>query len=394
MRLKKIYLDSAANTPLDHRVLQAMKPFLSESFMGNSHGIHADGVKAMQAVEDARNKVATGLGVKPTEVYFTSGATESNNWVLKTLALHNDNPHRKEIVISAIEHSSILSQIPDIERLGMKVILVKPEKSGRVAIKAVKQAVTKNTLLVCIMGVNNETGVSNNINYIGRFAHLMGAWMMADCTQLFAYGDGSMNVGKLYPYVDYFTFSGHKIYGPTGIGCLIARQSKPLYPFMSGGSQEKGLRGGTHNTAGIVGIGEAVELLSHESHRAHYEELFTYFMAQIGQINEKLGVNLHLNAIPSYKNIINLNCSCFSKCDDVASLLSLYGVECSAGSACDIQDNPEAEPRPSHVLVAMGIPKDEIPKSVRISLTKYTTKRDIKYLIQILTKIAQDYATK
>lgn len=394
MRHRKVYLDGAANTPLDRRVFNAMKPFLSENFMGNSHGIHEDGIRAMQAVEEARKRIAEGLNVKISEVYFTSGATESNNWVLKSLALNNDSLFRKEIVISAIEHSSILSQIPDLEKMGIKVKLIQPEKSGRVAIKAVKQAITRSTLLVCVMAANNETGMGNSIENIAQYAHSLGAWMMSDCTQLFAYGDGYMNLGKLYPHVDYFTFSGHKIYGPTGTGCLIARQSKPLYPFLSGGSQERGLRGGTHNVAGIVGLGKAVEILAHKNHKQHYNDLFAYFMDQIGQLNAKMGVNLHLNAEPSFKNIINLNCACFKNCDDVASLLSLYGVECSAGSACDIQDDPGADPRPSHVLTAMGIPKDEIPKSVRISLTKYTTKRDIKYLIKVLALIAKDYETK
>lgn len=394
MRRRKIYLDGAANTPIDKRVLKAMKPFLAENSMGNSHGIHEDGIRAMQAVEEARQKIANNLHVMASEVYFTSGATEGNNWVLKTLAFHNDHPYRNKIVISAIEHSSILSQISDLEKLGMTVVLVKPEKSGRVAIKALKKAITKDTLLVCVMAANNETGIGNNIENIGQYAHTMGALMMADCTQLFAYGDGYMNLGKLYPHVDYFTFSGHKIYGPTGTGCLIARNAKPLYPFMSGGSQERGLRGGTHNVAGIVGLGKAVELLAHENHKEHYNQLFSYFMGEITRLNKDYEINLHLNAEPSFKNIVNLNCSSFKLCDDVASLLSLYGVECSAGAACDIQDDPNADPRPSHVLMAMEIPKDEIPKSVRISFTKYTTKKDIKYLIKVLSTIAEDYKTK
>lgn len=391
MYRRKIYLDGAANTPLDRRVFNAMKPFMVESSVGNSHAIHEDGIRAMQAVEQARTRIARSFGVRESEIYFTSGATESNNWVLKSLVINNTSPFRKEIVISAIEHSSILSQVSDLEKLGMKVILVQPEKSGKVSIKALKQAITKKTLLVCVMGANNETGVSNNINYIGQYAHTMGALMMADCTQLFSYGDGYMNVGKLYPSVDYFTFSGHKIYGPTGIGCLIARRSKPLYPLLSGGSQERGLRGGTHNVAGIVGLGKAVEILSHECHKEHYETLFAYFMDQITEINNKYGVDLHLNVEPTFKNIINLNCSCFTESSDVASLLALYGIECSAGSACDIQDDPEADPKPSHVLMAIGVPKEEIPRSVRFSLTKYTTKRDIKYLIKVLSHIAKDY---
>ena len=391
MHRRKVYVDGAANTPLDKRVLRAMKPFLSEKSVGNSHGIHEDGVRAMEAVENARKTIAQCLRVKPDEVYFTSGATESNNWVIKSLSLNNDNSHRKEIVISAIEHSSILSQVSDLEKMGMTVKIVQPEKSGKMSIRALKQAVTKNTLLVCVMGANNETGVANNIKHIGRYVHTMGAWMMADCTQMLSYGDGYLKLGALYPTVDYFTFSGHKIYGPTGIGCLIARRSKPLYPLLSGGSQERGLRGGTHNVAGIVGLGKAVELLAHEDHKDHYVELYDYFVEQIAAINQKFGVSLRLNAEPTFKNIINLNCSSFTNCDDVASLLSLYGIECSAGSACDINDDPGSDPRPSHVLLAMGIPKNEIPRSVRISLTKYTTKRDMKYIIKILSMISWTY---
>ena len=386
MGKKAIYLDAASNTPLDKRVFQAMAPYMRSDFVGNSHSVHDYGIRARRVLEKARDKISEVTGFSAREVLFTSGATESNNWVLKSLAMHElfeEKQPKKHLVVSAIEHASVLNTCKQLEKMGFSITYVQPNKNGVITTKNVKQALRFNTLLVCVMAVNNETGVQNPVNNIGAAAHKNKSLMMCDCTQLLSYGGGYCRLRQSMPDVDYFTFSGHKIYGPTGTGCLIASANAPIYPYISGGGQEFGLRGGTTNTAGVAGLGEALYLIAHENYKSFYEKLYNYLIEQLN----KNHIPYKLNCIPDHKNIISLNFSPFMNDPELASLLSNYGIACSAGSACDTNKNSDIENLPSHVLVALGIPKQEIFNTVRISFSKYTTKHDIDAFIRVLIKL-------
>ena len=381
MKLKNIvYLDSAANTFLDKKVFSAMLPYLKEDFMGNEHANHSHGVLAQTAVEKARQQISQVTGFNTKEIFFTSGATESNNWILQSLALHElyeEKAPKLHAVVSATEHSSIINVCKKLEKMGFLITYIQPDERGAVRTKDIRKALRYNTLFVCVMSVNNETGIKNPVNVIGDIAHKNHSYMISDCTQYLSYGGKCCNLKKKMPNVDYISLSGHKIYGPTGVGCVIARERVPLYPFIIGGGQEQGKRGGTSNTAGIVGLGEAFSLLSKESFEEKFNMLYTYLLDQLGQKH----IPYKLNAIPDHKNIININCSSFMDDTELASTFSIFNISCSAGSACD---SLNGNAKPSHVLLAMGLSEHEIHNSVRVSFSKRTSTKDLDKFIAVL----------
>jgi cysteine desulfurase len=385
-KIKEIYLDNASNTPLDKRVFRAMKPFMSEKFVGNTHSIHFHGIEARTAIENARKTIADIAGVAPSEVYFTSGATESNNWVLKSLAYHElyeEKRPKKHLVVSAIEHASILSTCKQLEKMGFSITYLKPNKDGKITPLDLERSIRHDTLLVCVMAVNNETGVSNPVNLLGEIAHKHKALMMSDCTQMLTYGDGFCRLKKIMPNVDYFTFSGHKIYGPTGTGCLIVSKSAPIYPLLSGGGQEFGVRGGTSNTSGIVGLGEAYKLISQKSYAKFFYNLAVELVHQLGRNN----ILFRFNCNPDHENIISINFKGYLNDSELASSLVPYGIACSAGSACEADSGGSTQAALSHVLTAMGISEEVIHNTVRVSFSKYTTKKDIKAFVKAILKL-------
>ena len=391
---RNVYLDGAANTPLDRKVYKAMKPYLKHSFVGNSAAIHNHGIKAYRKLEECRKVIADCLKVDKSGVYFTSGATESNNWVINSLAFNEmKKPNgKKHIIVSAIEHKSVLSVCKRLESFGFKISYVYPHQTGGyITVESVEKLLTKDTLLVCVMGTNNETGSVSHIESIAQKAHEYGALMLSDCTQHLSVGGNFIKLGERNPSVDYFTFSSHKIYGPTGVGCLIVQNDSPIFPLLLGGSQEKGIRAGTSNLAGIVGMAKAVELLCRDSHADHYYKLYCHLFNKL----YKLGISdlFKTNGEPSRYNIISLNCTKYINCkDQLASRLAAYGISVSAGSACDADNNETDEGvfNPSHVLVALGLPENEIRNTIRISFTKYSTCSDIDHLIKALIKIHKD----
>lgn len=388
---KNIYLDGAANTPVDPKVYKAMKPFLTKGFVGNTAAIHDYGIQAGIKLEDFRSRIANLLFVKNNEVYFTSGATEANNWVLTSLGMHElnrdcpENKKKKHLVVSKIEHSSIMSVCKFLEQIGFEVTYVSPNKEGVIPVHIIKPLIREDTLLVCVLAVNNETGAVNRVNEIAKEAHKKGALMLSDCTQLLPMGGEYIQLGKKYPNVDYFSFSTHKIYGPTGCGCLIARENTPLYPFIYGGSQESGLRGGTSNLVGAAATAKALELMQ-KSHKDHYSHLYYHLL---WLFYSRLNGKPFLNVENGQYNIMSVN---FSKVfgeintrTPLAALLAPLGVSVSSGSACDAL--LELEDVPSHVLVAQGIPEQEIINTIRISFTKYTTTTDLDILVDKIIQL-------
>lgn len=386
---KKIYLDNAANTPLDKEVVKAMLPYTKAGFCGNSHSQNVCGAVADIAVDEARNKIAKTLYVKPGEVYFTSGATESNNWVIKGMVIHElkkpKGSRRDHIICSAVEHASVLNACKEAEKLGFLVTYINPLPSGKIPRKFVEKALKPDrTLLVCCMAVNNETGVANDVDAIAKVAHRNGARMLADFTQAMLVGDGGIRIGIKFPHVDYVSFSAHKIHGPTGVGCLVRRLDAPLYPLLSGGSQEKGLRGGTHNTAGIVGMGKAVEILGSASWESEFNKLFKHLVQALVKSVPKA----RLNAVPDHKNIVSLCFADATSLTDVASALSGRNVCCSAGAACSAGEEDEEV---SHVLSAMGISERDAKSTVRVSFSKYTKLSDLDEFVKAVSSLCADF---
>ena len=387
--IKTVYLDNAANTPLRKEVVKAMAPFLQPLVCGNSLSQNLCGSYADQAVDHARRIVAKTMRVKPEEVYFTSGATESNNWVIKGLVMNElkkPKAQRKtHIVCSAIEHASVLNACKEAEELGFSVTYIKPRLCGFITKAQVSDAIKEGkTLLVCVMRVNNETGVSNDVDSLAMVAHRYGALMLSDFTQSLLYGGSDMWIGFEYAHVDYITFSAHKIYGPTGVGCLIRRSDAPLYPYMSGGSQEGGLRGGTHNVAAIVGLGKAVEVLGGEWWGEHYSDLYFHLIDGLAKKAPKVKVN----CVPKHKGIVSLSFYKATVIEDVASALSARGICVSAGAACSAGDEGE---KISHVLKAMDMPDDVARSTIRVSMSKYTKKQDIDALLSAIQSICEEF---
>lgn len=391
-----IFLDAASNTPVDKRVFKAMKPYLSEDFVGNSRSIHNFGIKASEIIEEERRDVAKIFETSPFNIVFTSGATESNNMVIKGLAYaelckENKKEQRKHIICGATEHDSVINPCKQLEKLGFEVQYIRPGANGRISADTLKNHIRKDTMLICVMAVNNELGTTNEVAKIADQAYLRSIPTLVDCTQLVSYGGDCLQFKKLFPHASFFTFSSHKIYGPEGVGCLVANDNwldlLKNNGLVVGGAQELGLRGGTMNVAGIVGMCEAVKLMSQESYKEYYENLYYYLQVRL---NETFGSKCKLNAVPEHRNIISLNFSQIINSDSLAMDLAMRGIGVSAASACDSEhDETEGGFNPSHVLSALGLTEKEIRNTIRISFCKYTTKKDIDQLILQLQDIKE-----
>lgn len=401
--MKEVFLDAASNTAVDRKVLRKMKPYMTEKFVGNSRSIHDFGIRASIEVEKARKKISKIVCVEQKNVIFTSGATESNNMVIKGLAYRElsskkaKKNQKRHIICSATEHDSVINACKQLEKIGFKVDYVSPNEEGIITLDEVKELFTENTLLICVMSVNNELGTMNQVKQITSYAKEKGVFSLVDCTQLVGYGGPSLELNFLYPNADYFSFSGHKIYGPEGTGCLIVGNEDALEALSGnglivGGAQEEGIRGGTSNVPGIVGIATALErMYSYKMQLSlMYNDLYEYLTNQLSNV---FGDKWHLNAIPRHKNIISLNFErLFSgvseSLESLAEELAIQGVAVSAGSACDSQHNEsEGDFNPSHVLVALGLNECGIRSTVRVSFNRKTTRRDVDLLVRALQNI-------
>lgn len=365
-----IYCDYAATTPLDKRVLEAMMPYLTDIFY-NASSTHAAGMEAARAVMQARAEVARHIGARPQEIVFTSGATEAINLGILGLVRRSDGS-RKGIVTVASEHAAVLDACKHCEERGLTVTRLGVDSEGRVRTEDLAAAVNDKTLLVCVMAVNNETGVVQHLKPLADIAHSVGAYFMTDATQ--AYGKMPLNVDD--DCIDLMTFSAHKVYGPKGTGALFMRTRKEqacsLQPLQFGGGQERGIRSGTLNVAGIIGLAEAGRLALEELEpetlriyalRKRFEEAITEL--------ERVSVN----GRSAQRNYGTSNVT-FEGCDADLLLMNLPHIACSKGSACS-----SAKPRPSHVLTAMGRTAEQAACSLRFSFGRFTTQDEIDRLI-------------
>jgi len=385
MPKKTIYLDYSATTPLDGRVLQSMQPYLRDNF-ANASSIHQPGLIAKAAVENARQSIASFLAARPEEVYFTSGATESDNWAIfgsVKAALEKEPKFVPHVITSKIEHEAILDPLKQMEKEGVEVTYLPVNKKGLVAVESLARAIKPNTILVSIMYANNEVGTIQPIAELGKVIHAKNQRRRnnkirfhSDATQAPVYCDCRADgLG-----VDLMSLSAHKIYGPKGIGALYVRRGTPLRPLLHGGGQQGGQRSGTYNVAGIVGFAKAVELIKKEKAKnKNIAKLRDYLITQITKkipatlVNGDRRRRLPSNAHFIFKGVEG---------ESVLLMLSQKGIAISTGSACS-----SGSLEPSHVLLAMGLPPELAHGSIRVTLGRLTTKQELDLLIKELPPI-------
>lgn len=387
---KSFYLDNAATTPVDPRVLQAMAPYFNEAF-GNASSLHGKGNEAMAAVEASRAKIASFLGCSSENVYFTSGATESDNWAILGLTraiLRDNSGFKPHIIISAVEHEAVIEPVRRLVKDGLaESTYLKVDKNGLVSPEDLKKSIKANTVLVSVMLANNEIG---SIQPLTKLAQVIAEanssrkrriLFHTDATQAPAYVE--CNVKKLG--VDLMSLSAHKIYGPKGVGALYVGSGIKLEPLVYGGGQQQGARSGTYNVAGIVGFGKAVEIVSDKKERSEdikrIKELRDYLVKQVlvkvprSSLNGSLKDRLPNNASFIFPGVEG---------ESVVLMLSRHGICASTGSACS-----SGSLEPSHVLLAIGVPIEHAHGSLRLTLGRFTKKSDIEALLKHLPPIIE-----
>lgn len=367
-----IYLDNAATTKIDPHVLSVMMPYMQEEY-GNPGGLYELGRKASDAVQKARCQVAALIKAEPDQIIFTSGGSEANSLVFNGLKDHLLSIGKTHILVSAIEHESVLKAAESLIKYGFDVEYIPPTKYGRIEPDSVRCRIKDNTGIVSVMHINNETGVMNDVRAISAICSANGILFHTDCVQ--AAGAYSLNVGSLG--CDFMSISSHKIYGPKGVGALYVKDKSALSPIVYGGSsQEFGLRGGTENVAGVVGFGEACAVAPDDPNRFrqlyHRAEFFHCLESALKK--RELQNIMHVNGEDGNIDGKVLNVS-FDGIDNETLLLMLdtFGVYASAGSACQSH-----EAMPSHVLTAMGMSPESARSSVRFSFSKYNTSSEIR----------------
>jgi len=374
----RIYLDYAATAPVLPEVLEAMLPFFSESY-GNPSGIHGTGREARKAVEQARRQTARVLGAESGEILFTSGGSESDNLAIQgtAAALKEKGNH---LITTRIEHPAVRNTCRWLEKQGYQVTWLPVDRFGEVDPEAVREAIRPETILVSVMTANNEIGTVEPVAEIGQICREKGVVFHTDAVQ----AAGSLPLRANEMKADLISLSAHKFHGPKGVGALYIRKGTRLDALIHGGAQERGLRAGTENTAGIVGLGKAIETAeeNRESNVRRIRELRDLLIREIlGRVPEA-----RLNGHPERRLANHCHFS-FPGVESEALLLrlDLAGIAASGGSACT-----SGSLEPSHVLEAIGLEKDRIQGSIRLTLGRETTEEEIRETIRILPEIVAD----
>src|SRR6266850_3492036 len=378
-----IYMDYHATTPMDPRVFEAMKPYFMEIFGNSASRNHSFGWQAEEAVEKARKQITDLIGATPKEIVFTSGATESNNLALKGVAeMYAEKGNH--LITAATEHKAVLDTCKRLEKHGIRVTYLPVQTNGLVDLEMFKDAITDKTILVSIMYANNEIGVIQNMPEIGKIAKAKGVLVHTDGTQ----AAGKVPVNVIKDNIDLMSLSGHKLYGPKGVGALYVRRKSPRVQItaqMDGGGHERGMRSGTLNVPGIVGLGEACAIcqaeMPEESKRMAYlrDKLRNKLEAELDEV--------YINGTMEHRLPNNLNIS-FSYVEGESLLMGINDVAVSSGSACT-----SATLEPSYVLKALGVGEDLAHTSIRFGLGRFNTQEEVDYVIdkmvQVVTKLRE-----
>lgn len=370
----RVYLDNAATTQMSDEVKQAMEPYLKQNF-GNASTMYSYGEESKEAIEKARKIIAVSLGAKPSEIFFTSGGSESDNWAVKCVA----GEYKQKgchIITSKIEHHAILNSCKYLEELGYEVTYLEVDEKGMVSLDALQNAIRPDTTLISIMFANNEVGTIEPIMQIGKIAKEQGILFHTDAVQ--AYAQIPIDVRR-YP-IDLLSASAHKFHGPKGVGFLYIREGISIPSFIHGGGQEEGKRAGTENVAGIVGMGKAAEVaFSDMRNRIRRETMLrNYLLEKVVHeipgvcINGHRSKRLPGNASFSFRDV------------DGASLVILLdedGICASGGSACNT-----GEERVSYVIRELKTPEDYAPGTIRMTLCGSTTREDVDRAVESLKR--------
>ena len=369
--MDRIYMDNAATTAVSPEVLQAMLPYFTDIY-GNPSSIHSTGRDARRAVDAARKQVAAAIGAQPTEIYFTAGGSESDNWAIKGTAFAK-RAKGNHIITSQIEHHAVLHTCAWLEKQGFEVTYLPVDEFGRVRVEDVEKAITDKTILISIMAANNEIGTLQPITEIGKLFH-------TDAVQ--AMGAIPIDVNAMN--IDMLSMSGHKFHGPKGIGVLYVRKGVHPDIFMHGGAQERGQRAGTENLAGIVGIGKAIELATQnlEANAARMSRLRDKLID--GILAEIPDVRLNGHRTERLPNNVNVSIR-YIEGEAMLLRLDLAGIAGSSGSACT-----SGSLDPSHVLLAIGLPHEIAHGSLRLSLGTDTTEEQVDEVLRVLPGIVKD----
>ena len=374
--MEHIYFDHAATTPVDERVLQKMLPYFTDNF-GNPNSQHWFGRRSVTAVDEARDTVASLIGAKPSEkIYFTSGGTESDHWAIRGAA-HARAEKGKHLIISAVEHPAMITTAKELEKEGFEVSLAPVDEYGAVDVEKLKSLLRPDTIFVGIMTANNEVGTIQPLAEISGLCRERGILFFTDAVQ----AAGALKIDVNDPAVDLLSFSGHKFYGPKGVGVLYVRSGLKLGKIITGGHQERTMRGGTTNVPAIVGLAEALRLAQEEREKnaAYVSSLRDRFISRV--LHEIPYVKL--NGHPQNRLPANANFSFrYIEGESLLFSLDLAGIAVSSGSACS-----SGSLEPSHVLLAMGLPEGLAHGSIRFSFGKDNTPAQIDYAVDKLKEI-------
>jgi cysteine desulfurase len=370
-----IYLDYQSTSPVDPRVVEAVSKSLQEDF-GNPHSrTHSFGWSAEEKVEIARKQIADLINADPKEIFFTSGATESNNIAIKGVANFYKNSGKNHIITVATEHKCVLNSVRDLEQEGFTSSFLGVQKNGLIDLNQLESLITNKTCLVSIMAVNNEIGVIQPLKEIGQLCRKFGVFFHSDCAQ--AFGKIALDVNDLN--LDLMSISGHKIYAPKGIGAIYVRR-KPrvrIKSLFSGGGQERGIRCGTVPTSLALGLGLASEIAKNEMAKdhQHIKKLSDKFLKEILKLS-----HIYLNGDQTHRYCGNLNLS-FAGIEGESLIMAIKDLAVSSGSACT-----SASLEPSYVLHALGVDDDLAHTSIRFGIGRFTTEEEIDYAINLINQ--------
>jgi len=373
--MNRVYLDYNATTPVEPEVLDAMLPYFSAEF-GNASSIHAFGQRARAAVETAREQVAALIGAAPREIFFTSGGTESDNHAIFGIVGSSAMPpgRRPHVITSFVEHEAVLNTCQALEKQGVDVTYLHVDQDGLIDLEDLHGAIRKETVLITIMHANNELGTIQPLEEIGRIAKEADVYFHTDAVQ----SAGKIPVDVNQCRLDLLSLSGHKLYAPKGIGALYLRGGTRLQQLLYGGHHQRGVRPGTENVAGIVGLGKAAEIARHSL--ANDAKRLSALRDQLehGLVNRISHSRINGGRAPRTPNTTKL---VFPGVEGEALLiaLDLKGLACSTGAACS-----SGAVEPSHVLTAIGLPAEQARASLRFSLGRHTTQADIDFAIQVV----------
>jgi cysteine desulfurase len=372
-----IYMDSHATTPVDPRVLDAMLPYFTEKFGNAASRNHAFGWAAEEAVENARAQVAKLVNASPKEIIFTSGATESDNLAIKGVAeMYREKGNH--IITQVTEHKAILDTCKRLEKYGYEVTYLPVEKDGRINLDDLRRAITPKTILISIMYANNEIGVIQPIAEIGKIAKEKGVFFHSDGVQ----AAGKIPVDVQADNLDMLSISAHKFYGPKGVGALYVRRRNPrvqLSAMIDGGGHERGMRSGTLNTTGIIGMGKAAEICQQEMASESKRLLGLRERLRLG-LEAKLD-EIYINGSMVHRLPHNLNMS-FAFVEGESLLMGINDVAVSSGSACT-----SATLEPSYVLKALGVGEDLAHTSIRFGIGRFNTEEEVDYVVNRMVEV-------